>query len=409
MEHLRNAILLFLQTSCKIASVRYGKMRRNQEAGMATKHNPDEQAENLERVDSCEAVVVGAGLVGAAVVANLVTEGVDVAVLEARDIASGATGHTVGLILTGLPIPYARAAERYGRETAQALWKLTVENRASLTSAADRLGVGLERPGSLILATDDAGASILQTSAEMLSEDGFNVCFEDKDPLDRGFAGALSYPDDIVVDTAALAKSLIQAYDVPLHTNTEVYGLEQDEDKIRILARGRLVKASTVVLAVNAYAPLIDGYFADKVAPVRGHNLVTRPVDEDLIPTPGSAGPFSFRQAKDGRLLFTAWPLQYETPAAGPSDKSAEIDLMRFVGRHFPETANQFIQRESSVMGISRDGLPLVGALPHLPQVFFAVAFAGHGLNLAFAAADQLTGLIVRGAEPELLSSRRLE
>jgi glycine/D-amino acid oxidase-like deaminating enzyme len=60
-------------------------------------------------------------------------------------------------------------------------------------------------------------------------------------------------------------------------------------------------------------------------------------------------------------------------------------------------------------MGISRDGLPVIGALPHLPQVFFAVGFAGYGLGLAFAAADLLTGLIVRGAEPPLLSARRLE
>jgi glycine/D-amino acid oxidase-like deaminating enzyme len=376
---------------------------------MAAVSRKEDQEENVDRADTTEAVVVGAGLVGAAVVANLSAEGIDVAVLEARDVASGATGHMAGLVLTGLPDFYNKVADVQGRETAKALWQLTVENRDSLTSAADRLGVELDRAGSLILAQDEDDEADLRTSAEMLAADGFAVRFEDRDPLRRGFSAALRFPDDVVVDSALLTRRLLEAHDVPVHTNTEVYGLEKKGDSIQVLARGRTVKAATVVLAVNAYAPLADSYFADKVAPIRGHSLATRPLEETLVPTPGSVGPFSFRQAHDGRLLFTAWPRHYETPAAGPTDTSVEIDLMRLVGRHFPEAANQFVRRESSVMGISRDGLPLIGALPHLPQVFFAVGFAGTGINLAFAAADLLTGLIVRGAEPDLLNARRLE
>jgi glycine/D-amino acid oxidase-like deaminating enzyme len=308
-----------------------------------------------------------------------------------------------------LPTPYAQAIETHGYDTARALWQLTVDNRERLTSAADRLGVALKRTGSLVLATNAKEAALLQNSAQMLASDGFEARFEEKDPLDRGFLAALHYPDDVVVDIVALTKSLLSAQGVPMHTGTEVYGLEQDGDAVLVLARGRAVKASTVVLTVNAYAPLLDGYFADKIAPVPGHIVSTAPFDERLIEMPGSAGPFSFRQASDGRLIFAAWPKQYETPASGPQDKSAEIELMRFVGRHFPEATQRLAHRDSSVMGISRDGLPLIGALPHLPQVFFAVGFAGYGLNLAFAAAELLTGLIVRGAEPPLLSARRFE
>jgi glycine/D-amino acid oxidase-like deaminating enzyme len=362
-----------------------------------------------DRVDSCEAVVVGAGLMGAVVVANLAAEGIDVAVLEAREVAGGAVGRTPGLVHTGLPTPYAQVVREHGRETAQALWALTLENRASLTSGAARLGVALERSGSLVLAAGHEEAALLEASAEMLSADGFEVRFENRDPLDRGFVAALHYPEDVVVDTAALTGSLLEAYGVPVHTGTEVYGLEQDGDEVLILARGRTVRASTVVLTVNAYAALIDGYFSDKVAPVRGPTLSTQSLEKGVITTPGRAGPFSFLQTDEGRLLFNAWPVRYETPAAGADDKSAEIDLLRFVGRHFPEATNRLAWRGSSVVGSSQDGLPLIGALPHLPQVFFAVGLADCGLSLAFAAADLLSGLIVRGAEPALLSARRLE
>lgn len=362
----------------------------------------------IERVDTCEVVVVGAGLVGAAVAANLATEGLDVAVLDARSVASGATGRTAGLI-SGLPVPYAQAVEEYGRETAQALWQLTVDNRARLISACERLGLDVERSGSLALTADVEEAGLLQASAEMLNADGFRARFEASDPLGRGFVAALHYPDDVVVDAVALTEKLLQAHQIPTHTGTEVYRLDQEGDNVRVLAHQLTVKASTVVLAVNAYASLLDDYFADKIAPIRGYILVTRPLDERLVTIPGNAGPFTFRQTSDNRLLLTAWRPEYAAPAAGPNDEGAEVDLMRFVGRHFPQVSDQFTHRWSSVMGVSRDGLPLLGALPHLPQVFFAIGFAGYGLGLTFAAADLLTDLIVRGAEPDPLSARRLE
>jgi 2Fe-2S ferredoxin len=362
----------------------------------------------VERVDTCEVVVIGAGLVGAAVAASLADGGLDVAVLEARNIASGATGRTAGLV-GSLPVPYVQMIEQYGHETARALWQLTVDNCDRLTAVCDRLGVEVERSGSLNLSLDAGGADLLQASADALNADGFEAHFRAQDPLNRGFTAALYHPDSVVVDVVALTEKLLAAYRIPTHTDTEVYQLEQEGDDVRVLAHQRMVKAGTVILAVNAYAPLLDDYFADKIAPMRGYILLTRPLDERIVTTPSHVGPFTFRQTPDNRLLFTAWRPGYVAPAAGPGDEGAEVDLMRFVGRHFSEISGQFTHRWSSVIGASRDGLPLLGALPHLPQVFFAVGFAGYGMGLTFAAADLLTGFIERGTEPTLLSARRLE
>ena len=400
-------------------------------------------SKKAERIDSCETVVIGAGLVGAALARNLASEGLDVAVLEAQDIAGGATHHTTGLVLTGLATPYAQVIQDHGHETARALWQMTVDNQTQLTSAADRLGVALERTESLALATDVATAALLKNSAEMLVADGFEAQFEAQDPLQRGFKAALSCPDDITLDIVTLTQRLLQG--IPTHTGTEVYGLEQDGENVLVLARGRTVKASTVILAVNAYAPMLDHYFADKIAPARSYILTTHPLEKDLVTKPGCAyterpwhlpaltfpggrlpgqvmadvrqgrqarvsmESFSFRQARDGRLYFTACQPHYEMPAASPDDKGTEVELMRFVGRYFPEAVPHLAGRHSRMTGVSRDGLPIIGALPHLPQVFFAVGLGHYGLSLSFAVADLLTSLIVRGAEPALLSARRLE
>ncbi len=361
------------------------------------------------RVDTCEAIVVGAGIVGAAIAAQLAAEGLDVAVLDARRTASGATGRTAGLALTGLPELYSQTVERYGHETAKRLWQLTGDNQRRILSTADRLGLTVERTGSLVMAASAQEVDPLHAAYEQLVADGFNVRFENDDPLGRGFEAALRYPDDLTFDPVALTKALFASHRIPIHADTEVYRLQQDGDQVLVQARGRTVRAGTVVLAVNAYAALIDDYFDDKVAPARGYLFVTQALEEKLAETPGRVGDILFRQTVDGRLLLSIWPERYETPASGPDERSAEIDLMQFAGQYFPQTAQQFSQRWSSVAGITPDGLPLLGALPHLPQVFFAVGFADAGLSLALTAADLLAGLIVRGAEPELLSARRLE
>ena len=59
-------------------------------------------SQERKRVDTCDVVIVGAGLVGAAVAAHLAQNGIGTAVLEAQSVAGGATGRSAGMVLTGL-------------------------------------------------------------------------------------------------------------------------------------------------------------------------------------------------------------------------------------------------------------------------------------------------------------------
>ena len=391
--------LLFLLFSCKITVARYGKKRRETAV--------TDTVDQARRIDACDVLIVGAGLVGAAVASSLVNEGLEVAVLEAQEAAGGATALSPGLALTGLSMPYVQAVERWGRQTARELWQLTLENRARLQALAQRMGLSVESTGSLLLATDQTDATRLRASAELLDADGFAVRFEAADPLDRGFAAALHAPDDLVVDPVALTRRIFETFSIPIHPHTQVHAFEPSGDDVLVWARGRVVRASTVVLAVNAYAALLDGYFRNKIVPASGCVLTTHPLDGQLIVPAGSVGPFSFRQYPDGHMLFAAWRSEYETPAASAQGDNLQVALARFIGRHF--AGSQLVRRETTVMGGSRDGLPILGALPHLPQVYFALGFGGCGMSLAFSAAELLAGFILRGAEPPLFSARRLE
>jgi glycine/D-amino acid oxidase-like deaminating enzyme len=358
------------------------------------------------RSDACDVIVVGAGLVGAAVAARLTREGLDTAILEARRVTGGATGRSLGMVLLGLPGHYSWAVSVYGRQQAREIWALTARGRARLVETARRLQVPFRRTGSLALAVDDEEADTLWESVKLLQDDGFDASFTLTDPLNRGFQAALRRPDDVAVNATALTRALLDAEGVMVHEGTEVYALEPTRDGIRVWAHGRTVVCSAVVLAVNGYAALVDPYLAENVTPVPCSVFVTGPLDDpfpDRLCTI-DAGRGSLRALPDGRLLLGTWQ-RLASPATGEPSQGRLMDV---VARRFPELDLKSADRWSEVMGFTPDGLPLLGRLPSLPQAYFAVGFGGRGLSWAFVAAERLVNAMLHDAELGLLSSRRL-
>jgi len=374
-----------------------------------------------KRADTCDVVVVGAGLEGAAVAARLAREGFDTAVLEAQSVAGGATGRSAGMVLTGLAGHYNWAVSAYGRQKAREVWTLTVEGRERLVETAERLGVVVAHTGSLALAVEDTEADAMKESAALLQEDGFDVQFSPSDPLERGFCAALHHPNDVTVDAAALTRALLTTSDVTIHEGIEVYNVEPEKSGVRVWARGRTVLCSAVVLAINGYAPLLDFYFTDKVAPTRSLILATEPLEAVVLGQACYAdyGYEYCHQLPDRRLLLGGWRrprphLQPSPPRGRKETQKAELDdvvqngLVRFAARHFPDVETRSASRWSGVMGFTPDGLPLVGRLPDLPQAYFAVGFGGRGLAWALAVAERLVALMLHDTDPGILSAARL-
>jgi len=367
-----------------------------------------------KRADACDVVVVGAGLVGAAVAVRLAQEGFDTAVLEAKSVAGGATGRSAGMVITGLAGHYNRAVSAYGRQKAREIWALTVEGRERLVETAVRLEVPIEHTGSLALAVEEAEVDALRESAELLREDGFDAWFGSSDPLNRGFRAAMRQPDDVIVDAAALTRALLTTSGVAVHEGTEVYHLEPEGDGVRVWARGRTVLCGAVVLAINGYAPLFDFYFTDKIAPTRGLIFATKPLGGMVLEQPCYAdyGHEYCCQLPDRRLLLGGWRRPHasrrEASQENEPDDVVQDGLIRFASRHFPEIETRSADRWSGTMGFTTDGLPLLGRLPDLQRVHFAVGFGGRGLAWAFVVADQLVELMLHDADSEGLSAARL-
>ncbi len=356
--------------------------------------------------DACDVIVVGAGLVGAAVAARLSKEGFRTAILEARRVAGGATGRSLGVASLGVAGHYGWAVSVYGREKAREMWTLTAGGQARLVEAARRVGVEIQRSGSLALAADAREADLLWESAKLLQDDGFDAAFDLEDPLGCGFEAALRSADDVTVDAAALTHALLDAADAPVHEGCEVYALESVQSGVRVWARGRTVVCRGVVVTVNGYAALMNPYLAEHVAPVAYRVLAVEP-PQDLVlggPCTVDYGRGILRSLPDGRLLLGV--REGQGSLGGP--QRTPCSPVEVVERLVPGLDPARADRWSELVGVTPDGLPLLGQVPGLPEVYFAVGFGGRGLSWAFVAAERLVRHMLYGADLGLLSAERL-
>lgn len=375
-----------------------------------------QQANQIER--EIDFLVVGAGLAGgaAAYFAKQV-HGRDVVVTDARDIALGASGRNAGFMISGLDTYYHRAIEEYGRDVAREIWDMSRRSFSHWREfiANSPFDVPIDNSGSLLLAETREEAKELEQAARALSADKIDIEYYSRDPLARGFYAAIEQPLDAGVQPYLLAKTVVAQSGAEIIPNNELYRLEQQGDALRVYTRQAVFTARYVMLCTNAYSPMIDPYFAGKVAPTRAQCLVTEPLDHVPVPYCGYSdyGYMYYRSTFDGRFLLGGGRKQYQQEENNTSEDrlnpKVQAFLDRYLAKYFPDVTAPVAHRWSGIMGFSCDGLPLVGTLPGKPRVGFAVGFTGHGLALAAATAERAVDKLLNGVSAGAVDVARFD
>ena len=374
------------------------------------------QDASAEQTVECDVCVVGAGLVGLYLARLVAGQGRRVCVLEARHIAAGATGRNAGMVLTGTAQYYHDAIRLYGHDLAHHIWQLSLHNRNIAKGLSEEFGTPWDECGSLLLALNDTEAEDLERTAEAMHEDGIQVQFSQKDPMKRGFAASIFQPGDAGIHPVKFAQALAASSGATIYEQSEVFDIQPLEGGgLELKSRRLTVRCGMAALCTNAYAPLIHPYFADKVMPTRGQIFCTEPLGVKLLShlCYGDYGYEYFRQLPDGRLLMGGWRHHFREVEVGYEDRTTpdvQGGLEAFLERYFPEVKGARItHRWSGTMGFSADGIPLVGRLPDMPDVYFAVGFTGHGLGFGLATAERLAAHMLLGHDLAWLDARRLE
>jgi glycine/D-amino acid oxidase-like deaminating enzyme len=342
-----------------------------------------------------DVAVIGGGVTGCACARVLAQGGLRVRVLEAREIASGASGRNGGFALRGGAPAYDAAREQLGSGDAQALWRLTERYVDRLESLA---GDAFRRTGSLRMAADPSERSGLEAEYEALREDGFDAEWRDElaHSLTGRFNGAIFTPADGALQPARWVRRLAaQAAEAgaEIWEHTRVGSLEE-------------VEAQQIVIATDGYTSGLVPALDAAITPARGQVIVTEPLARMLFPCPHSArhGYDYWHQTPDGRLVaggFRDTALDEETTQEEATTPLVQGLLERFVTELVGEPP-AISHRWAGIFGNTVDRLPLVGRLSGDDRIWVSVGYSGHGNVMGLACGELVGHAILGDLKPEL-------
>jgi len=362
---------------------------------------------------TADIVILGGGVTGISAAYFLASRGARVALVERDVVAAGATGRNAGFLLAGVAHTYSIAVKAHGRERSRLLWKLTIENHELLRGLVEteRIDCLYARKGSYTLAVSDAEVSAHSKSVTMLREDGFQAEFLDDTDAARlfpgsGIRGGTFNPGDGEIHPVRYVRALAAAAErkgARIFEGTRVTKIDTAATSVVLhTEKGRLT-ASMLLLATNAYTPLLHPYFEGAIVGMRGQMFATEPCPDRIIPAPVYAdyGFEYFRQLPDGRVLAGGGrraSLDTElTYADRPTDK-VQGAIETFLYSCFPLARGlRITHRWGGIMGFSCDEIPNIGPVPGAVNVYAAAGYHGHGLAFSTIAAKAVTGMMLDG------------
>ncbi|HLV17965.1 MAG TPA: FAD-binding oxidoreductase, partial [Pseudomonas sp.] len=170
--------------------------------------------------------------------------------------------------------------------------------------------------------------------------------------------------------------------------------------RVRVHTAQGQVEADTLMLACNAYLGRLDPTLGGKVLPAGSYIIATEPLGEararQLIPRNMAlcdqrVALDYFRLSADHRLLFGG-ACHY----SGRDPKDIAAYMRPKMLKVFPQLADVRIEFQwGGMIGIGANRLPQIGRLAEHPNVYFAQAYSGHGLNVTHLAGHLLAEAIV--------------
>lgn len=359
-----------------------------------------------------DAVVIGAGICGVSAAYTLEQEGLSVALIDAREIASGATGRNAGFILQGTAERYNRAIEVMGHERAKTIHQWSIVNHEKMAQVIHKhkIDCDYKQQGSLQLAGSKQEEAELIESAHLLQKDGFDAEIRGVEDMPQeyrqaGFHMGVYLPKDGELHPAKFVRGMANTLQsTQIFENTRALKIDDDNDGVRVHTQDGTIHAEIAIVCTNAYTKQLFPQIRDWIDPVRGQMLTTAPLPR-LFPYPIYAdhGYDYWRQDRQGRIILGGWRNLDPDGEVGFDEilnPSIQQNMTRFL-QMFPSlTELEVTHRWSGIMGFSKDGLPILGSIPGYQATLLAAGFTGHGFGFAWLAGESIAKLALEGEHP---------
>jgi glycine/D-amino acid oxidase-like deaminating enzyme len=357
----------------------------------------------LKRNVTCDVVVLGGGISGAFVAQTLAREGLDVVVLDKREVGAGSTSASTALLQYEIDTPLIELTKMIGRRDAEQSYRLCHDSIDSIEHLVADLKVEcvFERRKSVYLATRASDADLLRQECAARRSIDIDVEYWDEPEVAARFS--FSRP-------AALRS--LQAAELDCHRLTHALLARAVEDGARIFDRTLVdhyeAAADGVRLRTDRgckiradHAVFATGYEAQEFLPKRivrlksTYALASEPLDA----FPGwwercliweTARPYLYlRTTDDNRAFVGGEDDSFRNPARRDRLVTKKTDKLasRFC-EMFPAIELEVAYRWAGTFGETKDGLAFIGQIRQMPRCYFVLGFGGNGITYSVIAAE---------------------
>jgi len=285
----------------------------------------------LTKETSTELLLIGAGYSGlwTALLAKEENPNRDIIILEAGEVATGASGRNGGFMSASITHEFSNGLSRWPKEL-PILLKLGRQNLQEIEETIKRLGIDCDfiPSGDIDMATEPHHIEEIKQEIEESIPFDMDYKFLDRDEVQSIvksplFIAGIRKPATALVNPAHLAWGLRKAcldLGVRLYENSPVTKLEEDGNNVIAHTPNGRIRAHRVALATNAFPPLLKrlSYY---VVPVYDYALMTEPLTPDQRESIGWHGregvsdasrQFHYtRTTADGRILWGGYDAVY--------------------------------------------------------------------------------------------------
>ncbi len=355
-----------------------------------------------------DVAIVGAGVSGAFMAEALTRRFERVVLVDRRPPATGATAASTAMLQFEIDEPLTALSDKIGARKANAAWRRSYNATQDLQKLVTAEGIrcGLQARSSLYLAGNDFGARALKDEAAARRRIGLPADFLEAEALKASFGidrtGAIFGEGSAIANPMQLAVGLLRraaARGATLYSPVDVSGVMATKHGVVLDTGAHFIEAR--------YAVFCTGYEALKGLPTMGTKITSSwaIASRPGIAMPGwlkrslvweASTPYLYlRTTPDGRIVAGGEDEQIDLPSYRA--RSLHGKARRIVAklkRMHPGLAFTPAYAWSGAFGESDDGLPIIDAVPDMPNCYAVMGFGGNGTIYSKIAAEIVPTLI---------------
>lgn len=357
-----------------------------------------------------DVVIVGAGISGALMARALSGKSLSILIIDRREPVRGSSMASTAMIQHEIDVPLHKLVSMLGKKRAQRVWQRSasaVEDLVTLTTELD-IRCDLQRKRTLFLSGTEYGARALQVETDARREAGIECGLLKADALLERYGIDRTAAIDSSISASANPAQLtagvlrhVGGRGVEIVSGVEITDVRSHTHEVTLAtADGTMIGARHVVFCTgyefleslaNKSQKLVSTWA------LASRQRLDRPkwLDSYLV-WEGSDPYLYFRSTPDGRIIVGGEDEDGQDEFDDPSKSGRKFRLLieklaDLTGISIGKPAFTW----SAAFGVTPDGLPMIGRVPGLTNVYSTMGFGGNGITFSQIAAQIISSAIL--------------